>query len=237
MKYTITFFFLLSLNYLFCQYETGFVKYGIDFNEKSYNKQFRSQDKPLSRSESFRKKYYNVYRKLYAQDIVFIKLDFNKNTYYSRPIEIMIPESIAKYGNMISRNNSNYSNFRDDLFLFHVNNSLGNMVIESKKNYTWEITNDFRTIAGYKCRKAILRKEISPNLDYKVWFTPQIPVAFTPVRYHGLPGATLAIQTPLKYIYAKEVEFKDNVTIKKPEDGKKISFEEYIDYITRFKPD
>ena len=124
-----------------------------------------------------------------------------------------------------------------DLFLFHVNNSLGNIIIESKKNYSWEITNDYRTIAGYKCRKAILRKESNPKLDYKVWFTPQIPVNFTPVRYHGLPGATLGIKSGPKYIYAKKVEFTDNVTIKKPEGGKRISFEEYREIITRFKPD
>jgi len=164
-------------------------------------------------------------------------LEFDKNSYNSKPVEVMLPESISKYGNMVSRNNSNYGNFRDDLFLFHVNNSLGNIIIESKKNYSWEITNDYRTIAGYKCRKAILRKESNPKLDYKVWFTPQIPVNFTPVRYHGLPGATLGIKSGPKYIYAKKVEFTDNVTIKKPEGGKRISFEEYREIITRFKPD
>ena len=238
MKFIVTFFCLLSLNFLFCQYESGIVKYGIDFNEKSYNKQFRSQVKPLSRSKSFLKKYYSVYSKFYAQDIVFIRLDFNKKAYLSKPVEILIPENITgRYISFIKRNNINYGHLDKCLFIFIKNSNKGNLIIESKKNYSWELTNEFRTIAGYECRKAILKKESNPKLDYKVWFTPQIPVAFTPVRYYGLPGATLAIKTPLKYIYAKEVEFTGNVTIKKPNDGKKMSFEEYVEKITSFKPD
>lgn len=229
--------FLLITKLFFGQYQSGVVKYGVEYDNNSNNVQSDTLNRSSTQVKTFLNRLDEVKHKFYRQDVVFIELNFNRNSYYAEPVEVMLPESISKYNSSVSRNNINYGNFSDDLFLFHIDNSLGNMIIESKKNYTWEITNDFRTIAGYKCRKAILRKESNPKLDYSAWFTPQIPVAFTPVRYHGLPGATLGVKKSSMYIYAKEIKFTDDVTIKKPEGGKKISFEEYRKIITRFKPD
>ena len=228
---------LFSISYSQTKYDSGIVKYGVKFDNDINDAKSDSLEKSSKKVRSFLNRLYEVRRKFYAQDAVFIELNFNQNSYYAKPVEVMLPESISKYSNMVSRNHINYGNINENLFLFHIDNSLGNMIIKSHKNYTWEITNDYKTIAGYKCRKAVLKKESNPKLDYQVWFTPQIPVAFTPVRYHGLPGATLGIKTPRKYIYAKDIKFTDNVTIKKPSGGKKISFKEYRKMITRFKPD
>lgn len=231
--YLIVIFNLTSLN---GQYNSGIVKYGIEYDD---NKKRNSRKKLSKNVKKFLEKSNKVKSKYYSQDAVFIKLVFNEYSYSSEPVEIIMPESISnKYSRLIFRNPTVYGDLVEKAFLFHVNNSLGNMVVENTKKYKWKITNEYKMIAGYKCRKAYKITESNPdNLNYMAWFTPQIPVAFTPVRYRGLPGATLGIKSGPKYIYAKEVKFTDDVTIKKPEGGKRISFDKYKKIITRFKPD
>ena len=227
---------IFSITNIHGQYNSGIVKYGIKYYDE--NKTY-SKKKYATNVRKFLEKRKEIQRKYFAQDAVFIKLKFNEYSYYSEPIEIIIPESISKkYSRLIYRNPIVYGDLVEKSFLFHVNNSLGNMIVNNTKNYEWKITDEYKMIAGYKCRKAYKITESNPdNLNYMVWFTPQIPVAFTPVRYHGLPGATLGIKSGPKYIYAKEVKFIDDVTIKKPSDDKQISFKEYRKIITRFKPD
>ncbi len=222
------------------QYDSGIVKYGIDFNDESFNREFANKNKPLDKVASFRRKYRIVYRKFYSQDVIFIELKFNDNLYYSKPVDVMIPESISKtYIDFIKRNNTNYGNLNNKTYIFEKKMKGNVYVINSKKDFEWEIKDEHRNIAGFKCRKAILRKRDYPNprTQTVAWFTPQIPVSFSPVRYHSLPGAILGFKNSMHYIYARDIEFKKNVSIKKPTDGKKISFEEYMKMMTRFKPD
>lgn len=236
--YIISFIFLPLL--MFGQYTSGIVKYGIEFNKESYEKKFNQKDRPLTLAESFIKRYRDIHRKFFSQDIVFIELEFNGYSYSSKPTEVMVPESITKkHSGLIRRNDMVYGNLDDCVFLFKTQTTKGDFIVNNKKNYSWEIYDEYKTIAGYKCRKAKMKFDDNPDkiLSLEVWFTPQIPVAFSPVRYRGLPGAVLGFKNYMHYIYAKEIEFKDNVSIKKPEDGKKISFEEYMEMITRFKPD
>ena len=233
--------FLFYSIYCFGQYSSGVVEYGIEFNENNHKKKFGQKRGQLTISESFRKKYGEIHRKFYAQDAVFIELKFNKNSYCSKPVDVMIPESISgPYPDLISRNDVIYGDFKKEIFLFKTKTNQGDFVVKNKKNYCWVIKDEYRTIAGYRCRKAKMKFENNPDevlSIFEVWFTPEIPVAFSPVRYHGLPGAILGMKNFLHFIYAKQVKFTDDVTIKKPANGKKISFKEYRKMITRFKPD
>jgi len=237
--------FLVSFLFFFLhvsgQYSSGVVEYGIKFNDDNHKKKFGQKRDQLTISESFRKKYGEIHRKFYAQDAVFIKLKFNKNSYYSEPVDVMIPESISgPYPDLISRNNVIHGDFKKKVFLFKTKTNQGEFVVKNKKNYCWVIKDEYRTIAGYKCRKAKMKFENNPDevlSIFEVWFTPEIPVAFSPVRYHGLPGAILGMKNFLHYIYAKEVIFTNDIKIEKPFSQEIISFEEYREIITRFKPD
>lgn len=67
-----------------------------------------------------------------------------------------------------------------------------------KSDITWEITEEFKTIAGFKAQKAIGQPYYKGNEIFKyekviAWFTMEIPVRVGPEGYHGLPG--LIIQT------------------------------------------
>ncbi|MDA9774440.1 GLPGLI family protein, partial [Saprospiraceae bacterium] len=61
------------------------------------------------------------------------------------------------------------------------------------------------------------------------WFAPAIPCKIGPSHYGQLPGAILMLSVGEdKDVYkATEVILSDEVTIKKPKKGKKVTEEEY----------
>lgn len=88
-------------------------------------------------------------------------------------------------------------NYSDDYFLQTMNS------IQKKRVQTttitkdfapkidWKITNDKRKILEYNC---ILATTTFRCRNYKVWFTPEIPLEIFPWKLKGLPGAVLAFE-------------------------------------------
>lgn len=103
--------------------------------------------------------------------------------------------------------------------------------------YNWNITNETKTISGYKCFKATCDyNELSRQGTYmtrhaETWFAPEIAVPFGPKGYDGLPGLVLEVLFGgNSYIQATKIEFdikKPKLKIERPEKGEYISFEEY----------
>ena len=77
----------------------------------------------------------------------------------------------------------------------------------------WQITKETDTILGYPVIKAI-------DGETTVWFTPEIPVPFGPIRYGGLPGLILKFQYRNRVIVAEKIKlYKKPITIKMPDKG------------------
>lgn len=76
----------------------------------------------------------------------------------------------------------------------------------NKKQLTWEITKEKKTIGKYSCQKANL-KNVS---GVSVWFTSEIPVAIGPDIYHGLPGFVLEAETTFDKTELLSVSFDEN---------------------------
>lgn len=84
----------------------------------------------------------------------------------------------------------------------------------------WKITGDSKEISGYKCFKAT-RDDLSLDLDrnnrkYSVvaWFCPELPFPFGPIKYGGLPGLILELQTYTAVYGAKYIVIeREDVTI------------------------
>lgn len=71
----------------------------------------------------------------------------------------------------------------------------------------WKITNEYRNIAGYDCRRA---NGVTLDSVYVVaFYTDQIPLSAGPGTVHGLPGMILGLVVPEQHfnIYATEVKF------------------------------
>ncbi|MCY4778166.1 GLPGLI family protein [Sphingobacterium sp. UT-1RO-CII-1] len=78
---------------------------------------------------------------------------------------------------------------------------------DSLLNVKWKITNEYRSIAGYECRRA---NGVTLDSVYVVaFFTDQIPTTAGPGTVHGLPGMILGLVVPEQHfnIYATKVEF------------------------------
>src|SRR5690606_19858901 len=66
----------------------------------------------------------------------------------------------------------------------------------------WNITQETKIIAGYKCIKATTNFR---GRDWTAWFTPDIPVPVGPWKLRGLPGLIIeAVDSSNTYIYRAE---------------------------------
>lgn len=71
----------------------------------------------------------------------------------------------------------------------------------------WKLTNEYRNIAGYDCRRA---NGVTLDSVYVVaFFTDQIPTSAGPGAVHGLPGMILGLAVPEQHynIYATKVNY------------------------------
>lgn len=81
-----------------------------------------------------------------------------------------------------------------------------NVIIEdSLQNITWKLTDEYREIAGYECRRA--NGVVFDSISVVAFYTEQIPHSLGPNTSHGLPGAILGYVVPQLHfhIYATKI--------------------------------
>lgn len=81
------------------------------------------------------------------------------------------------------------------------------LIQDSLLQVKWKITNEYRNIAGYDCRRA---NGVTLDSVYVVaFYTDQIPTSAGPGAVHGLPGMILGLVVPEQHfnIYATDVKF------------------------------
>ncbi|QBQ42383.1 GLPGLI family protein [Sphingobacterium psychroaquaticum] len=77
---------------------------------------------------------------------------------------------------------------------------------DSLLNVKWKITDEYREIAGYSCRRA--NGVIMDSVYVVAFYTDDIPLSSGPSTFHGLPGMILGAVIPDRHtsIYATKVE-------------------------------
>ncbi len=75
----------------------------------------------------------------------------------------------------------------------------------------WKITNEYRDIAGYTCRRA--NGVLLDSIFVVAFYTDEIPLSSGPASLHGLPGMILGAAVPEHHysIYATKVELSQPV--------------------------
>ena len=88
-------------------------------------------------------------------------------------------------------------------------------IIDSLKNIKWEITNEVKRINKFETIKAITKFK---GRIYTVWFTPEIPAYFGPLKLHGLPGAILEMSDSKMEVFlsTKKISFDSQEALKMP---------------------
>lgn len=117
-----------------------------------------------------------------------------------------------------------YYNDKDRLYLIKDCATLGECFIFDNKFLKWQLTQETKTINGYKSYKAT-----RDNGKVIAWYTPSIPIGFGPKGEYGLPGLILELEIGKIIFKATKIELnpKRKIRVKEPKNGKRLSFEEY----------
>ena len=136
------------------------------------------------------------------------------------------PEGYAIYSHkrhfdwfLNSRTNevTHYERLRDGVLIFS---------IYKPYEIKWEITDETKTLLGFKVQKAIAKDHpfskgsSMPGGDAVAWFAVDIPCNSGPEKYWGLPGLILELRfTSFKGFYMADKISTSPVEIVKPKDG------------------
>jgi GLPGLI family protein len=111
---------------------------------------------------------------------------------------------------------------------FNESSTFGELMLIEIEPKKWKITQESKKIGNYVCYKAIDITSKNRKMKPIVWFTPEIPVSFGPLKYNGLPGLVILVEMSKRTISVSEIILnpKDEIIIKKPTKGKKMTAEE-----------
>jgi GLPGLI family protein len=102
------------------------------------------------------------------------------------------------------------------------------LLTDSLRHINWRITNDFRTIAGIECRKAI--GVIMDSVYVIAFYTDIIECSGGPESFTGLPGMILGVAIPRINTtwFATKVELinVNETDLIPPKKGKKVTYKE-----------
>lgn len=65
-------------------------------------------------------------------------------------------------------------------------------ISEPLNQIKWKLTGNYKKILGYNCQEATTHFR---GRDYAAYFTTKIPFKAAPLKFYGLPGVVLAVQT------------------------------------------
>lgn len=151
------------------------------------------------------KSMYKTWKELKSnQDIQILEINENKSVFYSQwaRLKDYITDSLNKTGNIDNlerrklihkyRTGQSYEIMKD-----HIQNTLtysgliGSDALcyqDSMPKLEWSLSNQDSTILSYRCQAATAEWK---GRKWKVWFTPDIPIADGPWKLCGLPGLIL----------------------------------------------
>lgn len=111
-------------------------------------------------------------------------------------------------------------------FIYENGKALSYIVNEYLNTPKWAITDEFKTIGNFKCRKA---KTTFRGRDYIAWFTENIQTTFAPWKLSGLPGLIVEVSDKTKSIQFYLINYKNNYDFKieQPTGKDVVSLKEY----------
>jgi GLPGLI family protein len=214
-----------SFNYSMAQ-NARFVKQGSIEFEKKVNMFALIKDQ-LKRfpDDSWGEKFFEQYQKNNPQfKTLKSVLNFKYNQTFFNPLP---DETVSNgwFGNMASAKQNN-------IILTDLKNGTSinqktvyeetYLVKDSVRKINWKITDEFRNIAGYDCRRA--NALIMDSIYVVAFYTDKIPLTGGPETFTGLPGMILGVALPREHITWFATAVKDmGITddqLKVPKKGK-----------------
>jgi GLPGLI family protein len=141
--------------------------------------------------------YESMKAKLPQSKSKFFNLYFNTNTTVYKPGK-KIEEENKWIGSTPVDDDQVYNDFKTGK-VTAVKDLYGDKLIvqDSMKQLQWKIYSEIRTIADYKCRKAVAK--ICDSVYVVAFYTDDIPVSGGPHMFGGLPGMIMELAIPRLY--------------------------------------
>lgn len=161
------------------------------------------------------------------------ELRFSNGEAISQPREIMSTENInAKLGKG-PYDGVHYTNQNTGENLWQTDVYFGMTLLITEKKPEWQLENEIKIISGYRVKKATGTIKNSKGSKEKIrtieaWYAPDISVSFGPRGFSGLPGLIIDLTVDRERYYLTEIKInpKEDIKIKKPSKGKKITHQE-----------
>ncbi len=133
---------------------------------------------------------------------------------------------------------NHYKDYQSNIYRFESATKNKNLITEyvsikdSISNYSWELSSDTLTVAGYTCKKATTIRDVGTKQNITAWYCEDFPINDGPMDFSGLPGLILQIELGDYNIvkFEKLKFFKDeNIKIEEPENKvEMITMKQYI---------
>lgn len=192
------------------------VEYGVEYRGMALDTS-KISDKDVKRFHVYGE---NKDKRILKSDISYFTLKVNEDFTEFRRIPIMTSDGGDDINDALLFFNDFIYSINENILYEQRSIKKKEYLIKLKKKYKWKITQEQKTILGYTCTKAI-HSSIAPNGNENIteaWFTFSIPVSAGPDNYIGLPGLILAVKTWYnRYLYARNIKFKDEIQIKHPD--------------------
>lgn len=189
----------------------------------------------------------NMKKSIPKYKIDIFELMFNEKESLYKPAKDGIMESKMMFGTVPAERNIVYTNFEKDSTVAQKNIfEKTYLVKDSLRKFNWKITEEFRKIAGFNCRRA--ETIIMDSVYVIVFYTDAIIADGGPEGFNGLPGMILGVVMPrLNVTYfatkvdnylANEKEMLpptkgDKKSYAELDDNLKVSLKQWGDYIQR----
>jgi GLPGLI family protein len=156
----------------------------------------------------------------------FFDYEFDGNKSIYKPGRESDTKPNGFFGGSPASDNEIYNDYTTSKTIAHKNVFEKSFLIEdSLRNATWKITNDFREIAGFNCRRATTI--IMDSVFVVAFYTDEIMVPGGPESFNGLPGMILGLVINRLHTtwYATKVEVNtvNDKDIVPPTKGKKTT--------------
>ena len=165
---------------------------------------------------------FNKFESIYSMNKM-LNLDFDK--------QMIFAMAITKAKDII------YTNLKNRITLKKVR-TLGEEfnVKTNLDSIKWRLTQEEKTIGGYRCFKAVTKSIFKKELIIEAWYCPSIPFGFGPKGYGGLPGLILELTENKITFFAKKIKInlKEKFKFEFKEKDKYISQKKLDSIIVRF---
>ena len=148
-------------------------------------------------SETYYQRIFEEYQKTNPQfKTLKSNLTFSKDHTFYKPEEETTGRN-NMFGNFVQtqQNNIIYTNTKEGFSTAQKKVYEETFLLkDSTRKINWKITDEFRDIAGYNCRRA--NALIMDSIYVVAFYTDQIPVSGGPESFTGLPGMILGVALP-----------------------------------------